>query len=820
MTGLMELVERRENDYSKLAEHYTSVTGGSLVADPLASYDHGPLEVTRSASVLIGSFNSASSLVLELISLERSSFNVRYPDLLEVIVVDDGSTDGTRTALLDLRLNLRWRYVRQQRGGLTNAHNTGLALAEGDVVVFSDSDIVYTPFALEELLKRHEVLPHVTLAGFRFHVEPGDPRLDRDALPGTLGGLLPEFWRDPRLCFPGWPANMARDTRHFQDLGRGRRLRMEGGEYDLPGMVVGALFSLERGDLLRIGGSDERLTGYGAEDTLIGARSLALGNPIVPVYSAAAWHIAHPRRDHRERAQLERNRSTLAQIYAEDFLARAPEPERWRARAVEVVAPRRAPCETGEALPSPYPPPPTTAEAQLLWASAAESVGAFRVALTHLDAAADGGMSAPVGAGRARVLLELGDPDAAIAAASAALTLDPTSGEAAFALARALATQGQHRRAREVLETQAQLSVGPSPATWVLSRTAEEHKSRANYHAQQGLHRIAAVDFDLALVVKPDYEWAHFDQGLSLRALGQTRRAVRSVQRAGQLLHAGHGDQVWTNVELGELYLSLGEHQRARVHLETALRLDPSSYEALAAIEWASESADVGKLKLGVVPIPASVDGIAGWLSRGEMDLLAACAGLACDAAERHGHAEPPVVLELGSFHGRSTVVIATALKHQGRRRLRFFAVDPHTGYHLGDGGDTKAALDANLRQHRVDSYVNIVRGFSHELDWKHTVAFLFIDASHEYEDVRRDYEVFRERLAPGALVAFHDYAPCCPGVEQCVDELIACGELQIVARRDSLIVLSRDPWSAEWGSCDPHSVTMADRSSTAPARQ
>jgi predicted O-methyltransferase YrrM len=52
-------------------------------------------------------------------------------------------------------------------------------------------------------------------------------------------------------------------------------------------------------------------------------------------------------------------------------------------------------------------------------------------------------------------------------------------------------------------------------------------------------------------------------------------------------------------------------------------------------------------------------------------------------------------------------------------------------------------------------------------------VDFLFIDSSHELEETVATFEAWRPRLAPGAIVVFHDYGdPQYPGVEQAVEQL------------------------------------------------
>jgi glycosyltransferase involved in cell wall biosynthesis len=76
----------------------------------------------------------------------RSVFLQSYKDY-EVIVVDDGSTDGTRHALE--QLGQRIRYVYQENLGDAGARNRGLRTARGEMVAFLDSDDAWAPEHLE-----------------------------------------------------------------------------------------------------------------------------------------------------------------------------------------------------------------------------------------------------------------------------------------------------------------------------------------------------------------------------------------------------------------------------------------------------------------------------------------------------------------------------------------------------------------------------------------------------------------------------------------------------------------------------------------------
>lgn len=95
-----------------------------------------------SVSIIIPTYNRAKFLVE---ALESVYSQTRKP--LEIIVVDDGSTDNTRTALSESEFNVK--YVYQKNSGPAAARNAGIAVAKGDVIAFLDDDDLLVPNALE-----------------------------------------------------------------------------------------------------------------------------------------------------------------------------------------------------------------------------------------------------------------------------------------------------------------------------------------------------------------------------------------------------------------------------------------------------------------------------------------------------------------------------------------------------------------------------------------------------------------------------------------------------------------------------------------------
>jgi len=97
--------------------------------------------------VLVPAYNESVGIERAIRSLTASD----YPDF-EVIVVDDGSTDGTAEVVARLALE-RVRLLRKPNGGKASALNAGIGASSAPVVVMVDGDTVFEPEALRRLVQ-------------------------------------------------------------------------------------------------------------------------------------------------------------------------------------------------------------------------------------------------------------------------------------------------------------------------------------------------------------------------------------------------------------------------------------------------------------------------------------------------------------------------------------------------------------------------------------------------------------------------------------------------------------------------------------------
>ncbi len=104
-------------------------------------------------SVVIPTYNRLDRLKRVLAALEKQTFP---STAWEVVVVSDGSQDGTNEYLQSLHTPLRLTPVLQENQGVAAARNAGIARAQGHIVLFIDDDVVPVPELMQEHWRIHE----------------------------------------------------------------------------------------------------------------------------------------------------------------------------------------------------------------------------------------------------------------------------------------------------------------------------------------------------------------------------------------------------------------------------------------------------------------------------------------------------------------------------------------------------------------------------------------------------------------------------------------------------------------------------------------
>ena len=193
-------------------------------------------------SVVIPTHQRRSLVIAAVLSLAQQDFAGCH----EVIVVIDGSTDGSAEALRALRVPFRLTVVEQANTGAARARNVGAARALGEVLVFMDDDMEADTALLTE---------HDRLQREGWSVVSGHMALHPEST-GFLSTAVGS-WSDDRL----------------------KRLSASESPLDFGEILTGQV-SIERGLFNAIGGFDERFTdggSYGNDDLDFRARLLEHG---------------------------------------------------------------------------------------------------------------------------------------------------------------------------------------------------------------------------------------------------------------------------------------------------------------------------------------------------------------------------------------------------------------------------------------------------------------------------------------------------------------------------------------------------------------
>jgi glycosyltransferase involved in cell wall biosynthesis len=116
-------------------------------------------------SLIIPTYNRAGVLKRAL----DSAMNLSYsPDQYEIVVVDNGSTDGTPAVVRDAQKkypNRSLSYVREERVGLHYARHAGVWAAKGDILVFTDDDATFAPGWLAAYAEAFDAHAEMVAAG-------------------------------------------------------------------------------------------------------------------------------------------------------------------------------------------------------------------------------------------------------------------------------------------------------------------------------------------------------------------------------------------------------------------------------------------------------------------------------------------------------------------------------------------------------------------------------------------------------------------------------------------------------------------------------
>lgn len=215
----------------------------------------GKVDVAQSAiSVIIPTYNNGPVLAEALRALQRQTLD---QDEMDLVIVDDGSTDGTASIAAEFSGQLKHRYIWHQNLGAAAARNHGASVAKSELLLFLDSDVVSDRTLVHEHIQCHGQHDRALIIG------------PTRSVPAGSGGLFFDVMGESLFsCDLG---DLPRSVTFQQVLSRN--------------------LSLHRTAFLEIGGFDEGFPRSGFEDIDFAYRAALLQYQLV--YSPGASGVHH-----------------------------------------------------------------------------------------------------------------------------------------------------------------------------------------------------------------------------------------------------------------------------------------------------------------------------------------------------------------------------------------------------------------------------------------------------------------------------------------------------------------------------------------------
>ena len=218
--------------------------------------------LTPQLSIIIPTYNRRDTLLKVLEGYKQQTAGA---GILEILVIDDGSTDGTGAAVAAFSPTspITIRYLSQQNKGPATARNWGIREAKGALILFGDDDIIPAPTLVAEHLAWNRRYP-----------------ADNFAILGHVN-WSPEVHPTPFMEWLGLEGVLF----GYRRLSPGKEVGIQ--------YFYSCNLSVKRDFLMRNGVFDENFRAYGHEDIELGYRLVNKGLRVLYNPQAIGYHYKH-----------------------------------------------------------------------------------------------------------------------------------------------------------------------------------------------------------------------------------------------------------------------------------------------------------------------------------------------------------------------------------------------------------------------------------------------------------------------------------------------------------------------------------------------
>lgn len=299
--SLRYLLKNKSNDYSLLETSFKNKFGLDLLSkDPISKN----FIIKNHISIIVPSYNSTDTIFSTLETINEQDLSMEDFKKIEVIVIDDGSSDDTSFKIRSKKYKFKLVFFRQNNLGRSSARNIGVLLSSGEIIIFIDSDVFLEKHFVKEHAIRSSFFSSSVFISFRENLKlPVSEIVKR--LQNDISPDIAKDFRFEKEVSKDWKrihikendinnrvVKILEETNNLKTFGYGKLLEI----WDLPSVALTCSISMRKTEFLKTGGFSLKFRGWGMEDTFLGACLIANGNFIIPIFSTGIYHVKHTER--------------------------------------------------------------------------------------------------------------------------------------------------------------------------------------------------------------------------------------------------------------------------------------------------------------------------------------------------------------------------------------------------------------------------------------------------------------------------------------------------------------------------------------------
>ena len=229
---------------------------------------------------------------------------------MEVVIADDGSSDGTKEMIKNMSLPFNVKYVWQRDKGyrLSKIRNEGIRKTTHDTIIILDVDMIPTPGFVRQHMKWHHIAKNIGVIGHRRYVKPDDITLDMIKEHAEQLYITPDTVHARLGIKEDWRIQRYKKSRNLKDDSQPYRC------------FCGGNISFNKRDAFLVGLFDEEFQFWGGEDADFGNRLYKNRIFMIPELKAEALHLEHDVADSSKRTDEKRKSASLLEKKIKEYV--------------------------------------------------------------------------------------------------------------------------------------------------------------------------------------------------------------------------------------------------------------------------------------------------------------------------------------------------------------------------------------------------------------------------------------------------------------------------------------------------------------------